>query len=1441
MRLVLTFGIFLFLLCSKLNAQCDLVVEIISEVCDDNGTPTDPTDDINTVTLEISGSGPGGWTTTDEGWPNGAGMDGTFEFGPYPASAGGFTIIILVPDIVPDCFQGVFVSNFACDQGCEVTASVTGIFVDDSGTPSTCTDDTYTVAVLAGALGTASDSWRIVLGDGQFLPGGLYGEEVLLGPYPIYRPDGTVNTQGFLIADAVDLGCQIQEPLIVEPPADEGDCNCELFVEWTQDVDDNGTPEFCFDDIITITATVNGINESAEGWVAQDNRGNEIFGSYGEPVVFGPYAALPENILSISIADAIDPACTEFIFTDLFEDSCAGDGFHFVIGGEEPCAQDTLCVPIFVVDFQNILGLQLSVNYSNDNLQFIGIEQFNPALLGWGPGSVGRPMPQGPLQPGNMTFTWNDPLAGGVTLPDGDTLVVICFERIPGTSNDLEIGFSSFPTPIEIINTDEMEVPFQSAALNLSCAVHDLALNTYQTTNANTDPGATFDLFVNLMNEGNEAVTGIEVTAPIPSAFTFQSADGNYDDQTGIWQIDNLSPGTETILSLQLTRQVSGDSLFLAEVSAMNEPDTDSTPNNGVDTNGDNHFADDPGDEDDGDGWIPCSVITGTFVTQGDTVCSEAPILFTLNDDASLPDGYLRVMALYESPLSDPASFLAVTTGTEMFLPEEADPNRIYYLRLVAGPDDGSGGIDFKDNCVRLGDPTTVMWRGIVFDDCPSELILNCVVVTQGLFCPVQDDGLVLEYEWYLDGEFFAEGLSQTVSQSGMYELIVTDQSYGCTASRFFSVTEDFATPLVTIEQEGNLCGPDQAIQLTAMTESGNWGYSWNTGENSPSIIVMQPGLYTVYVVSTENGCITTSDIVVEPAAGECNILRGRAVRSEDCVDLGNGLSDWLIEIIGEQYTEYHLTNELGEYEVYMPTGTFNVRLIPRSPAWNICEPDGYTVVFPGTDEVQMLDLPASPIDDCALLETSISVGNLRRCSQDRIITVAYENVGTADLVDGVIALLLPEDLTYASTNGTFLGASGDSLFFAPQLPLAPGEVGQFTVYVDVNCNAIWGSTACVTALGLPYGPCPAAPPEWSGGSVLADGECTEEDVVFTLRNAGSEPLSPGNTYIIIQDGVMLLEGPEEIPVLLPGQSIEIPLPANGSTYVLEAQQEPFHPGFSNPTVVIEGCGTNEEGTTSLGFANQLHNDEEDFYIDVDCRPITAAYDPNDKQAEPFGYGEEHYILPDRSLEYTIRFQNTGNDTAQTVIIRDTLSEFLDLSTLRAGVSSHPYRLQLDSANAIAFVFEDILLPDSTTNLEASQGFVEYIVRPRTDTPLGTRIENTAAIYFDVNPPIFTNTTFHTLERDFIDIINWVETPGGEATWRFSPNPTTGILYVSWEPSTEPTFLVLTNAWGQEKTRYSLAGGSAQIDLHDLHAGWYSLQLFSKDGALLGAGKLVKY
>lgn len=117
-----------------------------------------------------------------------------------------------------------------------------------------------------------------------------------------------------------------------------------------------------------------------------------------------------------------------------------------------------------------------------------------------------------------------------------------------------------------------------------------------------------------------------------------------------------------------------------------------------------------------------------------------------------------------------------------------------------------------------------------------------------------------------------------------------------------------------------------------------------------------------------------------------------------------------------------------------------------------------------------------------------------------------------------------------------------------------------------------------------------------------------------------------------------------------------------------------------------------------------------------------------------------------KKLEYTIRFQNTGNDTAFTVVLRDTLDANLDWNTFAPFSSSHPYEFVLDQRTGVLiFTFRDINLPDSTTNEVASHGFVSYTISSRAGLAENTLVSNRAGIYFDSNPPIITNTTGNTL------------------------------------------------------------------------------------------------
>ena len=53
-------------------------------------------------------------------------------------------------------------------------------------------------------------------------------------------------------------------------------------------------------------------------------------------------------------------------------------------------------------------------------------------------------------------------------------------------------------------------------------------------------------------------------------------------------------------------------------------------------------------------------------------------------------------------------------------------------------------------------------------------------------------------------------------------------------------------------------------------------------------------------------------------------------------------------------------------------------------------------------------------------------------------------------------------------------------------------------------------------------------------------------------------------------------------------------------------------------------------------------------------------------------------------------------------------------------------------------------------NEPASHGFIQFKIKLKQNTPYWSTIKNTAAIFFDFNEPIFTNTTSHIKAKSII-------------------------------------------------------------------------------------------
>jgi len=216
---------------------------------------------------------------------------------------------------------------------------------------------------------------------------------------------------------------------------------------------------------------------------------------------------------------------------------------------------------------------------------------------------------------------------------------------------------------------------------------------------------------------------------------------------------------------------------------------------------------------------------------------------------------------------------------------------------------------------------------------------------------------------------------------------------------------------------------------------------------------------------------------------------------------------------------------------------------------------------------------------------------------------------------------------------------------------------------------------------------------------------------------------------------------------------------AEGVHYYTLTDMQPYEHRELILTVLLPNATTD-----SVAYTAQLFHDGVEIKSQTVKRVVRCSYDPNDIQVSPEGETEAGNVPMGQELTYTIRFQNTGNDTAFLVDILDTLSPALDPETFQFVSSSHEVRYFIDGNGAIRFLFEDINLLGSTSNEAESHGYVMYKVSPKADIADGTLAEAKAYIYFDYNPAIETNTTTTTFIKAVENNDPVATQPQGEGT-----------------------------------------------------------------------------
>ena len=225
-------------------------------------------------------------------------------------------------------------------------------------------------------------------------------------------------------------------------------------------------------------------------------------------------------------------------------------------------------------------------------------------------------------------------------------------------------------------------------------------------------------------------------------------------------------------------------------------------------------------------------------------------------------------------------------------------------------------------------------------------------------------------------------------------------------------------------------------------------------------------------------------------------------------------------------------------------------------------------------------------------------------------------------------------------------------------------------------------------------------------------------------------------------------------------------------------------------------------------------------------RIVTGSFDPNDKTVSPAGQGitgDIPFITTD--LTYLIRFQNTGNGPAVNIVVKDTISPNVDITTFEMLSASHNYNIDILPGNVLRWKFNNIMLADSGSNEPASHGYIQYKIKRAPVYQPGTQIKNTAYIYFDFNEPVVTNTAINTIA--YITSVQSLNTSDDQ--WLVYPNPSTGLLNLINNNIAADTKLKIevVNSFGQIVYEETASANHKILDMSKFSNGVYFVKIVS--------------
>lgn len=147
--------------------------------------------------------------------------------------------------------------------------------------------------------------------------------------------------------------------------------------------------------------------------------------------------------------------------------------------------------------------------------------------------------------------------------------------------------------------------------------------------------------------------------------------------------------------------------------------------------------------------------------------------------------------------------------------------------------------------------------------------ILNCINDQITVSAAGSSVGNNFSYAWTGPGIVSGgNSLNPTVDQPGNYTLLITNSDNGCTSQKQVAVVQDIVDPVADAGADNilNCYQPQLQVGGSGSSTGPEFSYSWTglgivSGGNSATPVVDQPGLYTLVITNTVNGCTATDAV----------------------------------------------------------------------------------------------------------------------------------------------------------------------------------------------------------------------------------------------------------------------------------------------------------------------------------------------------------------------------------------------------------------------------------------------------------------------------------------------------------------------------------------------------------------------------------------------------